>query len=222
MSSNIFAPLIVSLEVTICATLVVALIAPLVAYLMIKYNFKGKNIIEMFLLIPIVLPPSVIGYLILISIGASSPLFPIIEFMFGTSIIFTKYAAILAAIIVSFPIMYQMSKISFLNINKDVIEAALLDKANEFEIIKYIIIPCSFFGLITGLVLSFARAFGEFGATLMVAGNIPNKTQTLSIAIYMAMGSNDRGLATLYVIVMLITSTIFILVTQIIIKKQSQ
>lgn len=213
MNSLIIDPLLVSLQVAFIAGIIAIVSGVAIAYVMSNSHFRFKGVIELLLLLPIVLPPSVIGFLLLISIGSSSPIYPLIETIFGHSIIFTKTAAVIASSIVAFPIMYQGAKIAFNNIDKDIIEAAMLDKANKFEIFSLIILPLSKFGLATGATLAFARAFGEFGATMMVAGNIPGKTQTLPIAIYMAMSVNDRTLAGMYVIIMLITSVCFLMIT---------
>lgn len=216
--NKFIAPLLVSLQVTLIAGVIAITLGIICAYLMHKFKFRGKFIIELIFLMPIVLPPSVIGFLLLISIGVNSPIYPLIEIIFGHSIIFTKTAAIIASAIVAFPIMYQTAKITFANIDPHLIEAAQLDRASSVEIINHIILPLSKYALASGAVLASARAFGEFGATLMVAGNIPGKTQTLPIAIYMAMSINDRALAGIYVVMMIFTSVIFLTLT----KKLSQ
>ncbi len=214
MNSQFLSPLIVSLQVAIIGGAIAIIAGTVIAYLMNKYQFRGKTALEILFLMPIVLPPSVIGFLLLVTIGASSPLYPLIELLFGQTIIFTKTAAIIAASIVAFPIMYQSAKIAFNHIDPEIIDAAKLDQATEVEIIKYITVPMAIFGLATGAVLALARAFGEFGATLMVAGNIPGKTETLPIAIYMAMAANERQMAAIYVAMMIVTSVIFLLIVK--------
>ncbi len=214
MNNQLLSPLFVSLQIAFVGGLIAIGFGIVIAYLMDKYSFKGQFALEILFLMPIVLPPSVIGFLLLTTIGASSPLYPVIEFIFGHTIIFTKTAAIMAASIVAFPIMYQAAKIAFNNIDQHVIEAARLDQASEYQIATKVIFPIAKFGLASGAVLAFARAFGEFGATLMVAGNIPGKTETLPIAIYMAMAANDRHLASIYVAIMICTSIVFLLLTR--------
>lgn len=213
MNSQFLSPLFVSLQIALVGGAIAIITGIICAFLMTKHKFRGQLLVEIILLMPIVLPPSVIGFLLLVSVGASSPISPVINLIFGGSIIFTKTAAIIAASIVAFPIMYQAAKICFMQIDHHLIEAARLDKASEFEIASKIILPVSKYGLISGGILAFARAFGEFGATLMVAGNIPGKTETLPIAIYMAMAANDRHLASVYVVIMIITSAIFLIAT---------
>ncbi len=214
MNNQFINPLITSLQIASIAGLIAIITGTLVAYLMYRYRFKGQFILEIIFLLPIVLPPSVIGFLLLVSVGVNSPLYPIVELIFGHSIIFTPTAAIIAASIVAFPIMYQAAKIAFTNIDREIIEAAKLDQASDPQIFNQIIIPLSIPALLSGAILSFARAFGEFGATLMVAGNIPGKTQTLPIAIYNAMALNDRHTAGIYVGIMITTSILFLLITR--------
>ncbi len=214
MNNQFINPLITSLQIASIAGLIAIIMGTLVAYLMYRYRFKGQFILEIIFLLPIVLPPSVIGYLLLVSVGVNSPLYPIVELIFGHSIIFTPTAAIIAASIVAFPIMYQAAKIAFANIDREIIEAAKLDQASDPQIFNQIIIPLSIPALLSGAILSFARAFGEFGATLMVSGNIPGKTQTLPIAIYNAMALNDRHTAGIYVGIMITTSVLFLLITR--------
>ncbi|MFV0246690.1 MAG: molybdate ABC transporter permease subunit [Mycoplasmatales bacterium] len=217
--NNIFDPLFISLQITLFASIFATILGISIAYFMTNYNFKFKFVLEILFLLPIVLPPSVIGYLLLISVGNNSPIYNIIILIFGHSIIFTKVAAILSSTIVAFPIIYQASKIGFNNVNKDLKEVAVLENASNFTIFKKITLPLSKFAIISGITLGTARAFGEFGATLMVAGNIPGKTQTLPIAIYMAMSQNDMQLANIYVLTMITISIIFLIIIHFINKK---
>lgn len=212
--NKFISPLIVSLEVAFVAGIMAIILGTIAGYFMNKKNFRGKFFLELLFLLPIVLPPSVIGFLLLIGIGVNSPLYPLIELVFGHTIMFTKSAAMIASSIVAFPIMYQAAKIAFNNIDDSIVEAGMLDRATSLQIIRYIIFPLSKYALASGAVLATARAFGEFGATLMVAGNIPGKTQTLPIAIYMAMSVNNRSLALAYVMIMIVTSVVFLLLTK--------
>lgn len=219
--NNIFiSPLLISLQVTLIGGSIAIICAIFWAYIMYKYDFRFKFLLEIIFLLPIVLPPSVIGFLILMMVGVNSPLYPLVEFIFGQNIIFTKIAAIIAAAIVAFPIMYQASKIAFNHIDDDIISAAMLDQASQLQIFKLIILPLSKYALVSGMVLAYARAFGEFGASLMVAGNIPGKTQTLPIAIYNAMAINDRTTAAIYVAIMLFCSISFLLLTKSLANKE--
>lgn len=128
---------------------------------------------------------------------------------------FTPFAAVIASTIVAFPLMYQTVKIGFQSVDKGIEEAARVDGANELNVFLLVTLPLSTRSIITGLILSFARALGEFGATFMFAGNIPGKTQTAPTAIYIAMESGNMKLAWLLVISMIIISSLMLLATNV-------
>ncbi len=219
--NSFLSPLLISLQVASIAGLIAMVLGTFTAYFMSNREFKGKFALEILFLLPVVLPPSVIGFLILVVLGTSSPLYPIIMSIFNHSLIFTKSAAVIAATIVAFPIMYQSAKIAFSQIDEDVISAAIMDQASEKQRFFEIILPLAKNALISGGILTFARAFGEFGATLMVAGNIAGKTQTLPIAIYSAMAVNDMALASKYVLIMISISILFLYLTRKLAAKEA-
>eukprot|EP00130_Batrachochytrium_dendrobatidis_P008317 XP_006683192.1 hypothetical protein BATDEDRAFT_92960 [Batrachochytrium dendrobatidis JAM81] len=138
-----------------------------------------------------------------------------IEWFFKQPIIFTWWAAVIAAIVVAFPLMYQSAKSGFLGVNPDIEAAARIDGASEWRLFLFISIPLAFRALITGSILSFARALGEFGATLMFAGNIPGRTQTVPTAIYIAIDSGNMKMAWLWVISIVLISFIMLLTIRI-------
>lgn len=208
--NKIISPLIVSLQITIVAGTIAIILGTVCGYFMQKQKFRGKSSVELLFMMPIVLPPSVIGFILLILIGKNGPFSQLIDIIFGGPIIFTKTAAIIASTIVAFPLMYQAAKSGFSSVESNIKEAARLDGANEVQVFSKISFPLASNILISGAILAVARAFGEFGATLMVAGNIPGKTQTLPTAIYMEMASNDRTSAWLYVSIMIFISIFFI------------
>ena len=181
------------------------------ARLMTRKNFKGKVIIETIMMLPIVLPPTVVGFILIIIFGNNGFLGETIEWLFDSSIMFTWYAAVIASTVVAFPLMYQAAKTGFLNVDKDIEEAAKVDGASHFRIFMKVTLPLASVSLITGAILSFARALGEFGATLMIAGNIPGRTQTLPTAIYVALQSGNMELAWLWVITIIVISFIMLL-----------
>lgn len=176
-------------------------LAILIAYLMTAKEIKGRSIIETMLLLPLVLPPTVIGFLLLIIFGKNSIVGKTIEWLTGGSLLFTVSAAVIAAMVVSFPLMYQSIKAGFMSVDRNVREAAMIDGANDWELLFFIVLPLSMKSLLTGIILGFARAFGEFGATLMFAGNIPGKTQTVPTAIYLAIETDQPHIAWYYVFV---------------------
>ncbi|MBT2695767.1 molybdate ABC transporter permease subunit [Bacillus sp. ISL-55] len=200
MSSEFWTPLKLSLEIASISVVFVFLFGILSAKYMAKRSFVGKTAIETLLTLPLVLPPTVVGFLLIIIFGINSPIGRMIENIFGSPIIFTWWAAVIAASVVAFPLMYQSAKTGFLSVDPGAEEAARVDGANEWKVFLYVTLPLSAKTLITGVILSFARALGEFGATLMFAGNLPGRTQTAPTAIYMAIESGNMESAWLWVI----------------------
>lgn len=204
-------PVILSLKVASVALILAFTFGVLTARLMTKYQFKGKVILETILMLPLVLPPTVVGFILIIIFGKNSFIGQLIQLVFDHGILFTVYAAIIASTVVAFPLMYQSAKNGFLSIDEHIIEAARVDGNSDMRIFFKIIIPLSKNLLITGAMLSFARALGEFGATLMFAGNIPGKTQTLPTAVYSAIQSGNMTLAWLWVISIITISFVMML-----------
>ena len=204
-------PVILSLKVASVALIFAFTFGVLTARLMTKYQFKGKVVLETILMLPLVLPPTVVGFILIIFFGKKSFIGQLIQLVFGHGVLFTIYAAIIASTVVAFPLMYQSAKNGFLSIDEHIIEAARVDGNSDMRIFFKIIIPLSKNLLITGAMLSFARALGEFGATLMFAGNIPGKTQTLPTAVYSAIQSGNMTLAWLWVISIITISFIMML-----------
>jgi molybdate transport system permease protein len=199
-------PIQLSITVTIAASILVITLGTLVGYLFAKKSFKFKLLFETIFMLPLVLPPSVIGFLLIVIFGNQSFIGNMIQSIFGQSIIFTWYAAVIAAAVVAFPLMYQTAKAGFQGISQGVEEAAIDLGANSKQVFIRISLPLAKKSLIAGCVLSGARALGEFGATLMFAGNIPGVTQTVPTAIYMAIDNGDMVLAWAWVITILILS----------------
>jgi len=137
---------------------------------------------------PLILPPTVIGFVLLILLGKNGVLGQILA-QWHLRVVFTRYAAVLASVIVSFPLMYRAALGAFEQIDSLILDAARLDGASEIEVFWCIAMPLAISGILAGTVLTFSRALGEFGATLMLAGNIPGQTQTMPMAIYFAIES---------------------------------
>ena len=194
-------PVILSLKVAFASLIFVLILGVAAAYSMRQWNFSGKAAIEAAFSLPLVLPPVVTGFLLLILIGKQGPIGIFLDETFQTQIIFTPYAAILAGTVVAFPLMYQSVKAAFQGIDPKLEDAARVLGAGEWRIFWTVTLPLAWPGVVSGIVLSFARALGEFGATIMVAGNIPGKTQTIPLAIYFAAESNDMTLAGMYVLI---------------------
>ncbi|BBB89784.1 MAG TPA: molybdate ABC transporter permease subunit [Methylomusa anaerophila] len=204
-------PVILSLKVAAMSLGFVFVLGISAAYSMRCRDFPGKAAVEALFTLPLVLPPVVTGFLLLVLVGKNGPIGRLLSEYFNTQIIFTPYAAILAGIVVAFPLMYQSTKASFQGIDQSLEDAARTLGASEWKVFWTVTVPLSWPGLVAGLVLSFARALGEFGATIMVAGNIPGKTQTLPLAIYFAAESNNLTQAGFYVIIIsLITFSLIV------------
>lgn len=219
MLNEFWPPILLSLKVATISALLALIFGILFARLFADKHFKGKMIIETLMLLPIVLPPTVIGFLLIFFFGKNSPAGAFIETLFDRSIIFTPLAAIIASTIVAFPLMYQSVKTGFQAVDKDIEEAAKMDGASDFNVFLQVTLPLSVKSIVSGFILSFARALGEFGATLMFAGNIPGKTQTAPTAVYVAMETGNMKLAWLLVISMIFISFLMLLTTNLTQRK---
>jgi molybdate transport system permease protein len=194
-------PVILSIKVAFISLIFVFIFGVAFAFALRKWEFPGKAAVEAVFALPLVLPPVVTGFLLLVLIGKQGPIGRLLEEYFNTQIIFTPYAAVLAGTVVAFPLMYQSTKAAFQSIDTRLEDAARTLGAGEWRVFWTITVPLAWPGLVAGLVLSFARALGEFGATIMVAGNTPYKTQTIPLAIYFAAEANDMTTAGLYVLI---------------------
>ncbi len=214
-------PILLSLKIATIATVFSFVLGVLFAYLLNKKRIPGKSIWETMLILPMVLPPSVMGYLLLIAFGKRGLIGGFLLEHFGIQIVFTWVAAVMASCIVSLPLMYQNAKSAFISLDPIYEKAAQTLGSSEWKIFRTVIFPLAWPGIISGIALSFARAIGEFGATLMVAGNIPGKTQTIPTAIYFAVESGKTELANRLVLIMTVFSFALILVLNAWLKKRN-
>ena len=194
-------PVWLSIKVALASLVFVVILGVSFAYAMRKWEFTGKAAVEAIFSLPLVMPPVVTGFLLLVLIGKQGPIGRFLADTFQTQIIFTPYAAVISGTVVAFPLMYQSTKAAFQSIDSKLEDAARTLGANEWRVFWTVTLPLAWHGLLSGIVLSFSRALGEFGATIMVAGNIPGKTQTIPLAIYFAAESNDMTQAGLYVLI---------------------
>ena len=195
-------PLWISLQTATVATVFAFIAGIAVAKVMFNYQGKGKGLIDGVLTLPLVLPPIVVGFLLLLLFGRNSPIGQILQ-QWGISIIFSWQATVIAATVVAFPLMYKTTLSAFEQVNKDVINCARTLGASENRVFWQIVLPLSWRGVVSGTILTFARALGEFGATLMLAGNIPGKTQTMPLAIYFAAEAGKMEQALIWVIIII-------------------
>lgn len=198
-SDEFIMPIRMSLQVALVSSVCVLVIGIFAAKIMAGRVFRGKVAVETVFMLPIVLPPSVVGFGLLVVLGRQSPVGQAFEWLFNQPLVFSWWAAVAAAVVVAFPLMYQAVKSGFTSIDREIIAAARSDGASERQIFIHVTLPLSFRFIASGWVLSFARSLGEFGATLMVAGSIPGKTQTIATAIYVAVETNHMLLASLWV-----------------------
>lgn len=207
-----FDPLLLSLKVSLISSILVFIVAVIVARWMSRATFRGKTLLETLFLLPLVLPPTVVGFILLVIFGRKSWVGRTIEWLSGQPLVFTWYAAVLASVVVSFPLIYQTIKVGFLSIDRALEDAGRSIGANEWQVFRFITLPLALPSLISGYILGFARGLGEFGATLMLAGNIPGKTQTLPTAIYLAVDSGNTMMAWLWSIAIISISWMMLLV----------
>ncbi len=198
-------PVVLSLRVAFLATLSAALAGVPLAYGLARRRLPSPRLLSALTTLPLVLPPTVVGYYLLLLIGRQGPLGRLLEGM-GIRLVFTWHAAVLAAAVVSFPLVVRSAQAAFESVDPALEAAARTLGRSELSIFFTVTAPLAWRGILAGAVLAFARAMGEFGATLMVAGNIPGRTQTLSVAIYAAVQSGQYGLANALVLLISLVS----------------
>ena len=190
-------PVFLSMRVALAALSIVVVCGTLVARFMARHEFPGKDLVEGLFTLPLVLPPVVTGFVLLVLVGRTGPIGRLLAGV-DVQILFTLWAAILAAVVVSFPLMYQSAKAAFQGVDRGLEDAARTLGAGEARVFLTVTVPLAWPGLVAGTVLAFARALGEFGATAMVAGNIPGKTTTVPLAIYFLAEAGELRAAGVY------------------------
>ena len=188
-----YSPLFISLKVAIIATIITFVLGLLAARLVVSMK-HGKTLLDCIFSLPLVLPPTVVGFFLLLIFGRNSIIGDFL-IKIGCSVVFDIKGAVISSVVVSFPLMYRTVRGAFEQVDASYIYAARTLGMREWTIFRKIIIPLSYPGILAATVLSFARALGEFGATIMLAGNIPGRTQTISVAIYTAVQGGNRELA---------------------------
>lgn len=193
--AELASPILLSLKVAVLSSILVFLLGLLAAWVMTKRKVRFKMLLETLFLLPLVLPPTVVGLILLVLLGRNSWAGRLAERIWDHPILFTWWAAVLASVVVAFPLVYQALKTGFLSVDKELEASARSLGAGEWQLFLYITVPLAWRSLLSAFVLGFARGLGEFGATLMVAGNIPHKTQTIPTAIYFAVDAGRMTLA---------------------------
>lgn len=208
MLESIHPILLLTLKIAGLATLIGSVLGILIGFFLARTDFWGKNLLDTILTLPMVLPPTVLGYYLLTLIGQKSWFGQWLYESFGIRLIFTWQAAVIAATIVAFPLILKPARAAFEDVNREFEQAANMLGISRIAIFFRVTLPLAWRGILSGILLAFARALGEFGATLMVAG-ATQKTQTLSIAIYRAYNSFDYKTANYLV---LLTSVVCIVI----------
>ena len=208
MDAAVWPALTLSLKVAGWATALTLLGGVACGYLLARARFFGRDLLDTLLTLPMVMPPTVLGYYLLVLLGKRSALGTWLK-QWGIELIFTWQGAALAAAIVTFPLVFKPARAAFESVDGQLEQAARVLGLSEFAVFLRVTLPLAWRGILAGLLLAFARALGEFGATLMVAGSIPGQTQTLSVAIYEAVQAGQDDLANTLV---LITSAVCIVV----------
>ena len=201
MAINWF-PLWLSLRVAALATLVSLFFGLWMAYMLANRKFRGKELLDAIVMLPLVLPPTVLGYYLLVVLGRSSPIGHLYEWIFGTPLVFTWQAAVVASTFHAIPLLVKSARAAFETVDRSYEKAARNLGASEWRVFWRVTMPLSRRPVLAASVLAFARALGDFGATLMIAGDIPGKTQTASIAIYDAVEGGDTVVARVLVLVL--------------------
>jgi len=208
--SSVLFSLMLSVKVATVATLFVVLAGVTAAYFLARRSFVGKEAVDILFTLPLVLPPTVTGYYLIILFGRNGFIGKIVYDWSGWSVMFTWYAAVLASFVVALPLMIKTTRAAIESVDENLIRASYTLGHSEFWTALKVVLPLAKKGLMAGAVLSFARAMGEFGATLMVAGNIPGRTSTMPLAIYSAAAGGDRMEAGIMVALFTMISAIFL------------
>lgn len=199
-----FSPFWISLKVAVCATIITFLLGLPAARLVVSMK-RGRSLIDGLFSLPMVLPPTVVGFFLLLFFGSNSLVGKTLDSI-GMNVIFKWQGAVVASAVVSFPMLYRTARGAFEQVDKNLIDAARTLGMGEIKIFLKILLPASWPGIMAGTILAFARALGEFGATIMLAGNIPGRTQTMSVAIYTAVQGGNRPLAYKWVVIIMTMS----------------
>lgn len=200
-SAEVMVPLVLTLKVACWATLFATAFGVLVAHTIARSRFPGRDLLDAAMTLPMVMPPTVLGYYILVLVGRRGSIGSWLDSTFGITLIFTWQGAVIASAIVAFPLVYKAAATAFEGVDPQYEQAARVLGKSEWAVFLRVTLPLAWRGILAGSMLGFARALGEFGATLMVAGSLPGRTQTLSIAVYEAVQAGKDDVANFLVIV---------------------
>ncbi|MEO8753250.1 MAG: molybdate ABC transporter permease subunit [Casimicrobiaceae bacterium] len=212
-------PMLLTLKVAAWATLLAGGLGVAAGLLLAKARFPGRDVVDALLLLPMVMPPTVLGYYLLVAFGRHSALGQWLETHLGIELIFTWQGAVAASAVVAFPLVFKAARTAFEAVDRNLENAGRTLGYGEWTVFARVTLPLAWRGIAAGAMLAFARAIGEFGATLMVAGNIPGRTQTMSIAIYEAVHAGDDALANMLVIIASIVCVVLLVTASMLLKR---
>lgn len=195
-------PLLLSLRVALISTAFVAVVGVALGWLLARKRFAGREVLDALVTLPLILPPTVLGYYLLVLLSRNSPAGRFVEWLTGSQLVFTWRGAVVAASIGALPLMVKTARASIAGVEREYEDAARTLGKTEWQVFSRVTLPLASRGVLAGIILAFARSLGDFGATLMVAGNIPGRTQTAAIAIYDATQSGRDGYALLLVLIL--------------------
>jgi molybdate transport system permease protein len=193
MSADNLSALRLSLQVAVVATALNALVGIPIAYLLARRRFRGRSLVNLLVTLPLVLPPTVVGYYLIVLLGRRGALGAPLYDLTGVTVAFTWYAAVIAATVMALPLLVHTARAAIESVDRDLERAAYTLGRSELRTVLEVTLPLARKGILAGLVLAFARALGEFGATLMLAGNIPGRTQTVPLSIYTAVQTGESA-----------------------------
>jgi molybdate transport system permease protein len=205
-----YSPFFISIKTSFFATVIAFFVGIFFARFVSGLSLRVRGVVDVILTLPLVLPPTVVGFCLLLIFGWHSPVGQFFRW-FGIRVIFSWEATVIASAVVAFPLIYRTVRASFEQADSSIIDAARTLGLSEFTIFWRILLPISAPGCVAGVVLGFARALGEFGATLMIAGNIPGRTQTIPVAIWSAVEGNEMRVAFMWAILIIAISFFIIL-----------
>jgi molybdate transport system permease protein len=203
-------PLWLSLRVAILSTAIALAAGLWIAYLLANRDFRFKDVLDAAVTLPLVLPPTVLGYYLLVLIGRASPFGRLWEDVFGAPLVFTWKACVIAALLHSFPLLVKSTRAALESVDRSYERAARTLGASEWKLFWRVTLPLAWRSIFAATALAFARSLGEFGVTLMVAGNIPGRTQTLAVAIYDAVESSNGAMARTMVLIISIVALVIL------------
>jgi len=213
-------PLVLTLKVAGLATLVSFVAGVTLAALMTRFRFWGREFLDAVLTLPLVLPPTVLGYYLIVLMGRNGWIGRWFYETFGITLMFTWQGAVVAASLVSLPLVFKGARTAFEGVDSNLEKAARTLGQRELAVFFKVSFPLAWRGILAGAMLAFARAMGEFGATLMVAGNLPGKTQTLSLAVYAAVQAGDDRFAAVLVAITSLVCILVLLLSGKVLKSQ--